>query len=132
MHISDHYRGFCEKTFIVVTNNERARFFCADDHSFEEIDVITLPPEDVSGEVMKDDRAKIERLKTLYIQTSDRIAHALEHEGYLCVLVCVPEVNKLIFQESLPNPVAKKISKIIPKNLASMDIPQIVRILIEG
>lgn len=140
MRISDHYRPFEEKTLIVVTNNERARLLSAIDREVEELEVIETP-ENAKGERVTSsfmtsepdfDAMKQHRLIELYAKLSERLM-ALTRDGkFATIIVCVPEVNKNIFSEHLHTDVEKKISDIVPKNLASMEIAHIVRILLEG
>jgi hypothetical protein len=140
MQISDHYRPFEKKVVIAVTNNECARLLCAEGREVDEIEVIetaeTAPVERTMskhGQGEADfDAMKLHRLKELYSALGDRLRIMLDHEGYDEAIVCVPEVNKNTFTEHLPGDMKKKISEVIPKNLASMDIPHIVRILLEG
>lgn len=140
MQISDHYRPFEKKVVIAVTNNERARLLRAEGRDVEEIEVLETPeiaPTERSlskhGQGEADfDAMKEHRLKELYSLLSDRLRQMLDHEDYVEAIVCVPEVNKNAFVEHLAPDMQKKISEVIPKNLASMDIPHIVRILLEG
>lgn len=136
MRISDHYVPFKKKTLIVVTNNERARLLKADDREVEEIETIDTPDTVISdrpNEIDMDfDQMKIHRLKELYRALSDRLLDLVQHDGYEKVIACVPEVNKQHFTNDMHTDVQKKIDEIIPKNLASMDLNNIVRILIEG
>lgn len=140
MQISDHYRPFEKKTVIAVTNNEKARLLLAEGRELDEIEVIDTPGDapiersmSKHGQGEADfDAMKLHRLKELYAALADRLRDMLDHEGYEVAIVCVPEVNKHTFAEHLPEDMKKKISEVIPKNLASMDIPHIVRILLEG
>jgi hypothetical protein len=140
MQISDHYRPFEKRVVIAVTNNECARLFKAEGREVDEMEIIETPetaPVERSmskhGQGEADfDAMKVHRLKELYSALGDRLRQMLDHEGYAEAIVCVPEINKNTFSEHLPTDVAKRISNIVPKNLASMDIPHIVRILLEG
>jgi hypothetical protein len=140
MRISDHYRPFEKKVVIAVTNNERARLLCAEGREVDEIEVIDTPDIAAVERTMSKhgsgeadfDAMKLHRLKELYAALGDRLRMMLDHEGYMEAIVCVPEVNKNAFAEHLPGDMTKKISEVVPKNLASMDIPHIVRILLEG
>jgi hypothetical protein len=140
MQISDHYRAFEHKVVIAVTNNEKARLLRAEGREVEEVELIETPeiaPIERSmskhGQGEADfDAMKDHRLKELYSALGDRLRLMLDHEGYAEAIVCVPEVNKNAFTEHLAGDMQKKISEVIPKNLASMDIPHIVRILLEG
>ncbi len=136
MHISDHYTPFAKKTLIVVTNNEKARLFKAEDREVEEIELIssaeTAETDRVSETDVDFDQMKINRLKELYHALSKRLLEMVDHEGYKTIIACVPEVNKSHFASDMHTDVLKHISETIPKNLASMDINNIVRILVEG
>ena len=136
MHISDHYTPFSKKTLIVVTNNEKARLFKAEDREVEEIELIssaeTAETDRVSETDVDFDQMKINRLKELYHALSKRLLEMVDHEGYKTIIACVPEVNKSHFASDMHTDVLKHISETIPKNLASMDINNIVRILVEG
>lgn len=136
MHISDHYTPFEKKTLIVVTNNERARLFKAEDREVEEFETVDSPEigeTDRVEEMYTDvDKMKIHRLKELYHALSKRLLELVEHEGYQTIIACVPEVNKSHFASDMHTDVLKHIGETIPKNLASMDINNIVRILVEG
>lgn len=140
MKISDHYRPFEQRTVIAVTNNEKARLLKAEGREVEEIEIIDTPEiapversmsKHGSGEA-DFDAMKIHRLKELYSSLSERLRDMLDHEGYVQAVVCVPEVNKNVFTEHVPHDMQKKITEVVPKNLASMDIPHIIRILLEG
>ncbi|MEK7183031.1 MAG: hypothetical protein AAB776_00170 [Patescibacteria group bacterium] len=140
MRISDHYRPFEKKVVIAVTNNERARLLCAEGREVDEIEVIETPEIAAIERSMSKhgqgeadfDAMKLHRLKELYSALGDRLRMMLEHEGYAEAIVCVPEVNKNHFADHMPVDMVKKITEVIPKNLASMDILHIVRILLEG
>lgn len=136
MRISDHYAPFKEKTLIVVTNNERARLLKAEDREVEEIETIDTPETVISDrphEIDVDfDQMKIHRLKELYHGLSDRLLELIQHDGYKKIIACVPEVNKQHFANDMHTDVQKHIDEVIPKNLASMDLNNIVRILVEG
>ena len=140
MRISDHYRPFEHKTVIAVTNNEKARLLKAEGREVEEIEVINTPETAPIERSMSKhgageadfDAMKLHRLKELYAALSDRLRDMLAHEGFAEAIVCVPEVNKNTFAEYVPSDMQKKIAEVVPKNLASMDIPHIVRILLEG
>lgn len=140
MRISDHYRAFEKKTVIAVTNNECARLLHAEGRDVEEIETIQTPEIAPVERMMSKhgsgepdfDAMKEHRLKELYSALGERLRKMLDHEGYDEAIVCVPEVNKNAFTEHLPGDMQKKIAEVVPKNLASMDIPHIVRILLEG
>jgi hypothetical protein len=136
MRISDHYSPFTKKTLIVVTNNERARLFKASEREVEEIETVDSPDtaetDRVSETDVDFDQMKINRLKELYHALSKRLLEMVDHEGYETIIACVPEVNKSHFISDMHTDVQKHISDMVPKNLASMDINNIVRILVEG
>ncbi len=140
MRISDHYRPFAKKTLIAVTNNESARLLSAIEREVEEIDEITTPANSKRERVTSAravgqpsfDNMKDHRLIELYHKLEERLQELLKSDRFETVIVCVPEVNKNIFIEHLHSDLAKKIDEVIPKNLASMEVGHIVRILLEG
>jgi hypothetical protein len=136
MRISDHYSPFEEKTLILVTNNERARLFRADDREVEEVETIETADYGVTDRVREIDvdfdQMKINRLKELYHALSKRVLEMVDHDGYKTIIACVPEVNKQHFVNDMHTDVQKHIKELVPKNLCSMDLGNIVRILVEG
>ena len=119
MRISDYYQPFEKKIIIAVTNNASARLLSAFDRDIEEIEIINADESE-------------EQLIELYNSLHTRLRHLIANDGFTEAIVCIPEVNKTLFTELLPADMKKQISDIVPKNLASMDIPHIVRILLEG
>jgi hypothetical protein len=136
MRISDHYSPFKEKTLIIVTNNERARLLKAEDRDVEEIETIETADFGISDRVSEIDvdfdQMKINRLKELYHAVSKKVLTMVEHDGYKGIIACVPEVNKQHFTNDMHTDVQKHIKDLVPKNLCSMDLNNIVRILVEG
>ncbi len=136
MRISDHYSPFKEKTLILVTNNERARLFRADDREVEEVETIETADYGITDRVSEIDvdfdQMKINRLKELYHALSKRVLEMVDHDGYKAIIACVPEVNKQHFVNDMHTDVQKHIKELVPKNLCSMDLGNIVRILVEG
>ncbi len=135
MRISDHYQGFPEKTLIVITNNERARFFRGEGHDFEEIDLIIMPDDAPAAETSSppnEDAMKAHRLTELYKRVSERLDRGLRHENFKTITICIPEVNKHLLPGALSADVAKHVGATIPKNLANMELAPMIRILLEG
>ena len=58
--------------------------------------------------------------------------YLLDHEGYASAVICVPEANKNTFASAMHPDILKRIEDVVPKNLCSMDINNVVRILIDG
>jgi len=140
MQFSVHYPPFAKKTLIALTNNERARLLSAQDRTVEEIDVIDSPETVSEGRarganvsIEQDyDAIKEHRLTHLYGSLSDRMRQLLDHDGYEIAVICVPEANKNSFSNAMHPDVLKRIEDVIPKNLCSMDLNNVVRILIDG
>lgn len=123
MQISGHYAGFPEKTLVVIMNHERARIFFAQGHEFTEDKAVCA----AEGSAQDD-----EALKNFFSLVHARMEHALEKEGFVSLLVCVPEIHRPLFQQHTPPPLAKHIARLVPKNLSAMDEGPIIRILFEG
>lgn len=123
MHISGHYAGFPEKTLVVIMNHERARIFSAHGHDFIEQKLIVAPTTPAPEE---------DALKTFFLLVHKRMETALEKEGFAELLVCVPEIHRPFFQQHTPPSLAKRIKRLVPKNLSAMEEGPIIRILFEG
>lgn len=140
MRISDHYQAFTKKTVIALTNNERCRLLVAHNRDIEEVDGIEAPEFEhleritaAHASTKKDiDDMKDNRLTNLYSAISEKLRAMIAHEGVEEVLICVPEINKNLLIDSLHADVKKYLLETVPKNLASMDLNNIVRILMEG
>lgn len=122
MKISGHYAGFPEKTLVVITNHERARIFLAHGHDFLEQKAFTAP-QDISD---------AEEFSSFFQSLHAHMEKLLHTHAAHSFLVCVPEVHRPLFHENLPPTIAKKIQRVIPKNLSAMEEGPIIRILFEG
>ncbi|MFA6018394.1 MAG: hypothetical protein WCT28_00580 [Patescibacteria group bacterium] len=128
MEFSEHYSPFTEKTLIVLTNTERARILSAFNRNVEEIDDIrvTVPEQNDF------DALKASQLSALGKKVSKRIELALKKEGFTVVTVCVPEVNREQLIAAMDHSIVSRCASIIPKNLCAMDLPVVMRILLES
>ncbi|HCC83459.1 TPA: hypothetical protein DEP96_01260 [Candidatus Uhrbacteria bacterium] len=134
MMLSEHYGTFPSKTLLVLTNNELAKFFTLLDHEIEPLSVLETaepaPDTDVvsSGDL---DHAKQVRRNELYRLLNLELKRIVAAETIIDIILCVPEANKNeLFTALTPN-LADSIKTIVPKNLASMELAQVVRILFE-
>lgn len=140
MQISAHYGAFPVKTAIVVTNHERARIFAAEGREVDEVEVLHAPEvahnERASGAGAKTDQSfdsdKAHNLEELYASLNVRLTEMVRNEGYHSIIACVPEINKNMLVGKLEADVQKHIASVVPKNLANMEAPVIMRILLEG
>lgn len=133
MRISDHYSPYADNTYIVVSNSHLARLFKAADREVEEIEVLELAAKEHNKEHLAysadpeehDQQARI----NLYQRLSKHLDEMVPHPEHL--VICVPEANKHELVAALAKYVQKDEENIIPKNLASLPIDAIVRILQE-
>ncbi len=138
MHISEHYPAFAQKTLLVLTNNELAKLFALDDREIiahSVIETSELEPVEretrPNGTGMPDlDAAKQHRRLELYHALSNALQE-LTRDEFVDIILCVPEANKNELVDALHTDVVKHIISTIPKNLASMELPQVMRILFE-
>lgn len=139
MQISEHYLGYPERTLIVVTNNELAKIYGADEREVEEIDVLDVPtakPEHRAegapnaGPPDLDEMKKHSRLE-LYKDLSDRLMQWMKKDDYKKIVLCAPEAHKNEITEAMHADVMKAVEEVVPKNLASLELDQIIRILQE-
>ncbi len=128
MEFSVHYTPFSEKTLIVLTNTERARILSAIHRDVEELDDLSIHVAEVSDF----DTFKASQLTALGKKVSKRIDTALTSEGFSAAILCVPEVNREQLLAAMDPKVVTRCSAIIPKNLCAMDLPVVMRILLEG
>ncbi|MCH8049329.1 host attachment protein [Patescibacteria group bacterium] len=138
MQISQHYVGYPKKTLIVISNNELAKIYSAFEREVEELEMLevkTEPPQSRATGTPNAAPPDIDQMKKhsrleLYASLSDRLHHLLKHD-YEEVVLCVPEASKNEIIEALHSDVRKKIKEVVPKNLASLPLDQIIRILQE-
>jgi hypothetical protein len=138
MHISEHYRDYPKKTLIVLVNHEHARILSAFEREVEEIvhleEIPDLPEEGVPGTpsaVAADiDATKKESRHVLYKRLEKKLTILLsdEHEA---IILCAPEAKKNEIVEAMHPDVMNAVSDVVPKNLASLQLDQVIRILQE-
>lgn len=138
MEISQHYQAYDQKTYIVVTNNELARIYIAKDR---EIDVVKelkakeVDREGVQSGTSNDGPANFDEDKKnvrndMYSKLSKYLLKELKTEPADLVL-CAPEALKNEVFEHMHTDVQNAAKEVVPKNLASLQLDQIVRILQE-
>ncbi len=138
MQITEHYPAFEEKTLLVLTNNELAKLYAGDGREIDALEIIDTNaekklPQDgrKDGIAMVDtDAEKRQRLVALYGMLNTRLLDLLK-KGFVDIILCVPEANKNELVASLHIDVEKRVTSVIPKNLASMELPNVMRILFE-
>lgn len=138
MQISQHYPAYEQKTFIVVTNNELARIYIANDREIEEVKEFKakeIDREGVQSGTSNDgprdfDEDKQNVRHAMYGSLSKYLMKELKKEPADLVL-CAPEALKNEVFEKMHTDVQKAAVEVVPKNLASLPLDQIVRILQE-
>ncbi len=135
MMLSDHYGAFPEKTLLVLTNNELAKFFTLVDREIEPLSIVETdePVADTdlasSGDL---DHAKQIRRNELYRLLSLELKRVVADEAIVDIILCVPEANKNELLATFSPELEKRIKTLVPKNLASMELTQVIRILFEA
>jgi protein required for attachment to host cells len=136
MQISDHYLPYTKKTLIVVANSEIARLLIAQGRELDELEVFGVStdlPETrtaASAPIDVDEMKRHSRLE-LYKEISDRMQELLKEEIEEIIL-CAPEVHKNELSAAMHTDVTAHVKEIVPKNLASLALDQIIRILQEN
>lgn len=138
MQISEHYPAFSKRTLLVLTNNEIAKLYAGEGREVEEYEVIDtaepkLSPQDgrKDGIAMVDaDAVKHQRLVTLYGLLNARLLELLG-KNFDEAILCAPEANKNELVSALHPDVEKRLKSVVPKNLASMELAHVIRILFE-
>jgi protein required for attachment to host cells len=140
MQISDHYPSFPQKTLLVLTNNELARLYVLEEREITELAVVETPELEPVERLTSNrsvgqpdlDAAKQHRREELYAMLSKDLLARLDSEHIVDIILCAPEANKNELVEALHPDVIKRIKEVVPKNLAAMELNQIVRILFES
>ncbi|MBI1908430.1 hypothetical protein HYS28_03370 [Candidatus Uhrbacteria bacterium] len=135
MQISGHYPAFSKKTLLVLTNNELAKCYTLVDREIDEAGVITTPdnaPAATPASPADLDAAKQHRRQELYTALSDDLLSRIDRDGVQDVILCAPEANKNDLTAAMDARVMKRVKTVVPKNLASMELGQVVRILFES
>jgi len=138
MKISEHYLGYPKKTLIVVTNNELAKIFGAEEKEVEEIAVlkaVEVEPEERRSGGSNSAPQDIDEIKRhgryeLYKRLSKKLTQLTKSE-YEEIVLCAPEAFKNDIMESMHTDIQNIVNEVVPKNLASLELDQIIRILQE-
>lgn len=138
MEISTHYLPYPKKTLIVVTNNELAKIYRAFEREIEEIDLIEGeeiisdgrgsgtrndgPPntDEIRKHIRNDIYKALSKKLLLLLQTGDEE-----------IVLCAPEAFKNDLIEHMHTDVMRSVVETVPKNLASLPLDAIIRILQE-
>ena len=136
--ISEHYLGYPKRTLIVVTNNEMAKIFTAFEREVEELDVLQIETEKPEARASGTPNAAapdIDEMKRhirseLYGSLSKRLQKLLKKD-YKQIILCAPEASKNEIIDAMHTDVMKMVGEVVPKNLASLQLDQIIRILQE-
>ncbi len=138
MQISNHYLGYPKRTLVVVTNNELAKIYRAFEKEIEEIHVLEGEQIDIDqrgsgtandGPPHTDEIRKHIR-NDLYKALSDKLMEYLQGDDEEIIL-CAPEAHKNACVDGMHTDVMKAVKEVVPKNLASLPLDAVVRILQE-
>ena len=138
MQISQHYLPYPKKTLIVVTNNELAKVLWVHDREIDELLTMEMPKDDGDFKATGTphsaapdfDEMKKHKLQELYTKLNKKLIKLLNDE-YEEIVLCAPEAKKNELVEGMHPDVMKCTVEIVPKNLASLPLDAIVRILQE-
>ncbi|MFH1611032.1 MAG: hypothetical protein ABIA83_00305 [Patescibacteria group bacterium] len=138
MQISHHYSPYEKKTYVAVTNNEIAKLFVIVDHDMEplhEIHAKEIDHEGVPSGTANDGPKDFDEEKRLtrvlmYKELSAYLLKLMKKEP-VDLIICAPEAYKNEIFEHMHTDVQKSAKEIVPKNLASLPLDQIIRILQE-
>ncbi len=138
MEISQHYSSYPKPTLIVITNNELARVCKASDRTIDEIARIEVPLEKPNQRATGStnsappdlDAMKEHNQMELYKSLSELLLKELKNDIDQ-ILFCAPEIHKNTLLNAMHTDVQKAVKEVVPKNLASLPLDQIVRILNE-
>lgn len=131
-HISEHYLPYVEGTLIIVVSGSCARVFSAGGRSIEEIEGIEEVKADPAREKQlyaesREDEQEQNHRGILY----KKLSHYLADKKPNALILCAPEAYQNEVKEALTKEQQERITQFVPKNLASLPIDAIVRILQE-
>ncbi len=137
MEISQHYSPYAKKTLIVITNNETARLIVAEDRTIEEVDLVKVLHKEPDGRVSgtpNDGPAPTDEMRTndrakLYKELNTKLMQSKDADR---IILCAPEALKNEIVAALHTDIQASIKEVVPKNLASLPLDAIMRILEEG
>ena len=138
MQISQHYLPYTKRTLLIITNNELAKLLEMHEREITEISTLQMPVDDTdvprSGSPNAPpadiDELKRHRRVELYKKLSIEIQKHLK-KGFEQVILCAPEANKNELSEAMHADVTAAVVETVPKNLASLPLDAVVRILQE-
>lgn len=126
MELAAHFAAYPENSLIVVTNNEKARFITANGRDIQETDMLGADIE-VEG---RDESEQLDDRSALYGALQKKLSSVAPKFDH--IFLCAPEALKDALLESVPKEACDKVSAVIPKNLAALDLESVMRILDES
>ena len=138
MQISQHYLPYSKKTVLVITNNELAKLFSLFDREILEITVLEMPEDEIeikpsgtpnAGPIDFDALKRHKRLE-LYKKINKNLQKYLKKD-FEQIVLCAPEANKNELAEAMHSDVTANVVEVVPKNLASLPLDAVIRILQE-
>lgn len=138
MQISNHYLGYPKRTLIVVTNNELAKIYRAFEKEIEEIEVIEGEEAASDGRGSgtandgppRTDEVRKHIRSDIYKALSNKLMEYIQGDDEEIIL-CAPEAHKNACVAEMHTDVMKAVKEVVPKNLASLPLDAVVRILQE-
>lgn len=138
MQISEHYVNYPKRTLIVLTNNELAKLLLVNDREVDEIALLKVDteiPEERSSGTANSAPPDIDEIKRhsrmeLYKQLSDKLMKSRKDVEE--IILCAPEANKNELLDAMHTDIQQLVKEVVPKNLASLPLDQVVRILQES
>jgi len=138
MEISNHYLPYPKKTLIAVTNNELAKIYRAFEREIEEVHVIEGEDVVIGGRgsgTINDGPPKTDEIRKhvrndIYKELSGVLMEMLK-KGDEEIVLCAPEAFKNDLVEHMHADVMRSVTEVVPKNLASLPLDAVVRILQE-
>jgi len=136
MQISNHYAPYKTKTYIAVTNNEICKIFIIEEREVDlkkELHAQEIDREGEQSGTRNDGPRNFDEEKriTRVAMYKDLSAYLMKKLKGADLILCAPEAFKNEIFETMHTDIQKAAKEIVPKNLASLPLDQIVRILQE-
>lgn len=138
MKLSEYYNNYKKPTLIVILNSQKARIIKAEDRDFNEVNVLEREEDKVEGRPglgpnagpLDEDAREKEGVKRFFKEVAEYLRGDISKEAGQ-ILIAVPDIHSNLFESQLHNEIKDKMGEIINKNLASLELDAIARILQE-
>ena len=138
MQLSENYRAFEKMTMIVVINSQRARFIKAEGRDLNEVNELERGERENEGRPglgpnagpLDEDAQEKEDVKRFFKEVAEYLQKKLPADVEN-LIIAVPDFHMNLLEENLHPDTKAKILEMVNKNLASLEVSAIAKIILE-